>query len=247
MTLPRITIVGAGLSESTILIAADGVHSQVRKTLAPKTVPNVLPYVVFNGSRTVSLEDYKIRIAPHMQGSTVIHCRHGSTLFQLSINNIAPPQAVLGYTYSRPARANDALHKPDRPLSGAENIPEDVYAEIEKFGELKPPFGEIFDSEKVRQDRILHWLMRSILLPLDESQDLAKHGVLLIGDAAHAMPILGGEGANIAIRDGFELADELAHEQSALGNEQSHGIWKQAVKKSEKRLADMHGSILASL
>lgn len=39
-----------------------------------------------------------------------------------------------------------------------------------------------------------------------EVQRLAKHGAVLIGDAVHATPIPGGEGANMAIRDGIDLA-----------------------------------------
>ena len=52
--------------------------------------------------------------------------------------------------------------------------------------------------------------MRSTLSSLGNCQDFPNQGVLLIGDAIHAMPKLGGEDGNSAIKDGFELAERLA-------------------------------------
>lgn len=68
----------------------------------------------------------------------------------------------MGYTYSRPALVSDALHQPDGPTTGADNIPCEFYAELSQYGEkqLGPGFAEVFDSEKVRKDRVLHYLMR---------------------------------------------------------------------------------------
>lgn len=233
--------------ESKTLVAADGVHSQVRKILAPKIKPSVLPYVVFNGRRAMPIDEYKAKVASYIQNSTIIQSRHYDAVLQISVNDITPTQAVLSYTYSRPARSDDPLHRPERPLDGAENISNEFYAESDKLEGLEPPFGEMLDSKKIRQDRTLHWLMRSVLLPLEEMQDLARHGVLFIGDAAHAMPLLGGEGANMAIKDACDLADQMAQGISGLFAGQKYEAWKQAVEESEKRLANMHSVAHASL
>lgn len=74
------------------------------------------------------------------------------------VNEYTATDVRLGYTYSRPARANDPLHKSDRPTTGADTMPEVFYAELSQFKQeqLGPRFAEIFDSEKVRQDRVLH-------------------------------------------------------------------------------------------
>lgn len=71
-----------------------------------------------------------------------------------------------------------------------------------------------------------------------------------MGDAVHAEPILGGEGANIAIEDALRLA--------ALLSEKGHGplsrfywerqdIWRRSVSKSKARISSMHGTARSSL
>ena len=49
--------------------------------------------------------------------------------------------------------------------------------------------------------------MRTTLDRPVEVMDLAKQGVLLIGDAIHAMPILGDESASSALKDEVDLAE----------------------------------------
>ena len=179
--------------ESDTIIGADGVHSLLRHSFIPSSHLNVLPYVVFNGRRSITLEDYQRGLQPHMAGQTTLQALQGHVLFRMYINEQTASDVHLGYTYSRPAHANDPLHEPDRPTSRAENIPEAFYAELSQFKheELGPVFADIFDSKKVRQDRLLHWLMRSTVVPLSDIQGLADRRIWLIGDAAHAMPILG--------------------------------------------------------
>ena len=45
------------MTESDTLIGADGVHSLLRRSFIPNSNLNVLPYVMFNGRRSVTLED----------------------------------------------------------------------------------------------------------------------------------------------------------------------------------------------
>ena len=104
-------------------------------------------------------------------------------------------------------------------------------------------FENIFHPQEVRQDKVLNWLMRSLLVPLEKLQELADQGILLIGDAAHTMPILGSEGANWAFNDAIDLTYYLANNAlPRLRNfyENRYPDWEQAVSESEKRLFDMH-------
>ena len=142
--------------ESETLIGADGVHSLIRNSSF------VLPYDVFYGRRSITLESYQHRLQPYMEGQAVMQALHGNVLFQVYVSEYTATVIHLGYTYSRPAHISDALHQPDRPTTGPDNIPGEFYAELSQYGEkqLGPGFAEVFDSEKVRRDRVLHSLMR---------------------------------------------------------------------------------------
>jgi hypothetical protein len=86
----------------------------------------------------------------------------------------------VSWIYSRPSRGStDPLHKPNRPVSGAKDIPEHFYEEVSALQNLEQPFKEVFDEEKLRLERVLYWLMRSVLVSLPELQELGKKGVFL--------------------------------------------------------------------
>lgn len=89
--------------------------------------------------------------------------------------------------------------------------------------------------------------MRSTSKAMEEDiKDVTDQGILLLGDAVHAMPILGGEGANMAIKDGVDLAEHLTeHGLSGINDfyDQRNQICRQAVEVSEKRLSDMHSPV----
>ena len=104
--------------------------------------------------------------------------------------------------------------------------------------------------KKVREDRLLHWLMRDIRPDLQEAQQIAQSGVVLIGDSVHATPILGGDGADLAITDGLDLAEHIAAhgiEYLAKFYANRHDSWDKAVTSSESELQRMHDNKLSQL
>lgn len=72
-----------------------------------------------------------------------------------------------------------------------------------------------------------------------------------MGDAAHAEPILGGEGANVAIQDGMRLAELLADDGGTARLSQFYDdrqdAWAKSVKESKARISAMHGVTKPSL
>ena len=236
--------------EAEILIGTDGVHSQVRNSLMPSIELKVLPFVVFNGKRRISNAEYQDLVAPALGNRTIFQSHHNGIVLEISISDFTPKHVDISYTYSRPAHENDPLHNPDRPISEATDITKEFYTELQELKQLTKPFDTIFDASQVRKDRVLHWLMRSTLGNSAEVENLAEQGVLLMGDAVHAMPILGGEGANAAIKDGVDLAQHIVRlgtrSLQAFTNSR-YEAWRNSVEESEKRLADMHGAAKASL
>lgn len=91
--------------------------------------------------------------------------------------------------------------------------------------------------------------MRTVIVPKQDLLRLLQHGIVTIGDAAHAVPILGGHGANMAILDAIHLADVLA-KQNGEEKTTTTGLkdfyedkwqgWYEAVEDSKKELVDVH-------
>ncbi|EPE26255.1 hypothetical protein GLAREA_02167 [Glarea lozoyensis ATCC 20868] len=179
-----------------------------------------------------------------MKDSNVIEVKQKDSILNISVNEQTPEQFSVSWVYSRPSRgASDALHKPNRPLSSATAIPAEFYQEIGALEDLSQPFKEIFNANKLRSERVLHWLMRTILVSLSELQELGREGVFFMEDAVHAEPIIGGNGANAAIRDGVGLA-ECISEDGTTGvlkwYDTQYGRWKEGVDESEKMIAKVH-------
>ncbi|KAI1358959.1 FAD/NAD(P)-binding domain-containing protein [Xylaria arbuscula] len=198
--------------ESAFTIGVDGPHSNTRKSLLPETPLKVLPYVAFNGKRRVSRALFDKLYAPAMETSNVIESRVGDAILNISVNEQQADIVSVSWIYSRRAKSpTDPLHKPNRPVSGATDIPEEFFDEVGALQGLPQPFREVFDAEKLKSDRVLHWLMRTVLVSHQELDALAEKGVYFMGDAVHAEPVLGGEGANNTITDGIQLANCIAN------------------------------------
>jgi 2-polyprenyl-6-methoxyphenol hydroxylase-like FAD-dependent oxidoreductase len=197
---------------SNYIVGVDGPHSSVRNSMSPNTSLRILPFVAFNGKRRVTRAIFDSVYAPYMQSSNIIEMKRDSVVLQVQVSEQQEDLVSVAWVYSRPARGpTDALHKPNRPLSGATNIPEEFFEEINTLKDLQQPFKEVFDADKLRQENVLHWLMRTVRVSVQELVQFAKKGVFFIGDAVHAEPIIGGGGANGAIKDGVELANCLTN------------------------------------
>ena len=143
--------------------------------MSPATEFNILPFVTFNGKRRVQRTLFDKFYAPAMKDTNVIELKQRDVVLNISINEQTADLVSVSWIYSRPSRgAADPLHKPNRPVSGATDIPEEFYKEIGALQNIEQPFKEIFDEEKLRLERVLHWLMRSVLVSLDELQELGK-------------------------------------------------------------------------
>ncbi|KAF2234539.1 FAD/NAD(P)-binding domain-containing protein [Viridothelium virens] len=239
-----------------ILIAADGVHSTVRTALLPNSIPHILPFAVINGKHQVPSSTFGSVFRPAFEnaGSSIIETRPSGASnihLQIALNEIHDDgTASLSWTYSRPAYTDktDPLHRADRSPDAAREIPEAFFEELGQLrlsGNVEPAFADVFATEKARQDRLLHWLMRSVRVPpASELRRWGEQGILMVGDAVHAQPILGGEAANAGIVDGVEVGEWVGESREELAdfyNEERLKRWENGVEGSEKKLDEMHG------
>ena len=94
--------------------------------------------------------------------------------------------------------------------SAAEEVPDARFREVDRIRhELHDAFEFMCDPETMMKDRMLNWLMRTLLVERSVLDQARQSGVVLLGGAVHAEPILGGPGANEAIEDGIRLAEVL--------------------------------------
>ncbi|CAF9920304.1 MAG: hypothetical protein GOMPHAMPRED_002049 [Gomphillus americanus] len=249
--LPNSTVLqfGNGSSyETQILVGADGVHSQTRKCVSPETDYKILPFVVFNGKRRVAPEDFSRNLQEYFKDRNIIEANLNGVLFQISIDDYESDKISISYNYSRPAReGEDPLYRPTRSKSDATNIPEAFFSEIDGH-QLKEPYRTVFSSETMRGDRLLNWLMRTMQADEHVLREKASTGVVLIGEAAHAEPILGGHGAHQSIQDTIRLFEILvAKEDISKFYTDRFDQWRKSLHASEQRIHDMHKSLKTSL
>ncbi|KAF1922675.1 FAD/NAD(P)-binding domain-containing protein [Didymella exigua CBS 183.55] len=231
--------------KADIAIGIEGPHSVVRKQFLPSASPDILPYVAFNGKRRIPRETFDKLYASSYKNTTVLELRNGDIVLNISISEATPEQVSISWIYSRPSRgSSDALFKPNRPNAAAKDIPQEFYTEVEGLEELSQPFADVFDAEKLRKERVLHWLMRSILIQKSELQDLGLKKIALMGDAAHAEQIIGGGGANGAIDDGVSLAKWIAEKGTAditSWYHERYASWQKGQEESQASIAGIHG------
>ena len=219
-----------------VLVAADGPHSSVRSLLNVTSPLQPLAYVVIRGTRRLSGSPTFLVPTEALKVGPV----------RLAMSVVKAPDGVghtLSYTYSRRSTQDDLIHSPNRPLTNARAIPEAFYHEVDALQDLPEPFSQIFNSRALREDRLLHWVMRSGLIPPSAMDDLAGQGVVFMGDAVHPMPILGGTGANEAVDDALALAEILQNGDSLQSYSAGrHQEWRVAVDEAEKAIDAMHAS-----
>lgn len=248
--LPEISFTNGKKVSGSVVIAFDGVHSTVRKSLLSKIEPKVLPYVVINGKRRVERATYDQLYSPTIRRGNVIDTRKGDIILQISVNEgkCADAERVsISFIYSRPARGvDDPLYNPKRSTGDAKDIPEAFFEEIAALKDLEQPYADVFDVKMLKENKtLISWLMRTVNPPLVEMKELGKKGILLAGDAIHAQPILGGHGANEAITDGIALAEllsgkDLTSETFNAFYENMYLGWSQHVSDSEELIGQMH-------
>lgn len=236
---------------SDIIIRAHGPHWEPGQDLSSNTQLAVLPFVAINGKRRIDNATFLEAYAPNMEKTNLVSAKSSDSRLSISIDDHTADVVSLSWTYSRPARGTeDALYKPNRPLAGATDIPDEVFHELATLHRagLPQPFGDICDPSKLPNDRMLHWLMRSSLAPRERLPGLAKTGVALIGDAAHTQPIVGGSGANAAIIDAVSLATCIANgDELYFWYNTQYPQWNEGVQRAERNIQEMHQDDVSSL
>jgi 2-polyprenyl-6-methoxyphenol hydroxylase-like FAD-dependent oxidoreductase len=234
------------VEEYNLLIGADGVHSAVRSMLNLPTRMfdlEVLPYIVFNGKRRMAYSKVPPGLLDCFSNPDGIQHTHNGVVLSIKADFWNPNNqtVAVSYTLSRPATSEADRSLLRRNISDAETLAKRFIDEVASLGQLPAPSNEVFNTDTMSEDRLLHWLMRSSLVDKTAIKDTTLNTVLL-GDAAHAQPIP-GNGANLAIDDALELAKHI----SATGSvdidaflRARRQVWIDGKRENERALAELH-------
>ena len=183
-------------SDADILIGADGIHSAVRAFVCPETKP------IFSGQLAISavVQRPHLRFPPGMDYHlpAIIHGRNGGMLML--------PQSFDGSDVV--VATQKAYLEQDR--SGWASLAADKHQLYDMIQSRKSEWSDVVQSalECIHPENITIWPYYS--LPKVSRWSSTGGRVVLLGDAAHAIPPTAGQGACQAFEDALSLAVLLA-------------------------------------
>ncbi|WP_133917288.1 FAD-dependent oxidoreductase [Streptomyces sp. NBC_00582] len=188
-----LTFADGSATHADIVIGADGAWSKVRPLLTPAEP-------LFSGTCFI-----EIALTPGGQNCRASVAAIGSG----TLMAVAPGKGIIAHRYADGhVRGYAALYKPEEwmrsidfgdPSAGLRQLAD----EFDGWSPLLTAFVTESDAEP--------WLRPIYALPVGVKWDRVP-GVTLVGDAAHLMSPFAGEGANLAMYDGADLAGELVEQ-----------------------------------
>ncbi len=169
------------------------------------------------------------------------------TAVHLAVSNHTDSNVLLSWTFTwQPeAGSHDLLSR--KSVDDASKIPEDFFNRLSELGPLAEPFRSILSPDAARRNAKYNWLIRSVQIPCSELLDSVDSSIALIGDAAHAMPIVAGEGGNHALLDGMQLGEILARSNTETSKQKVRTFydsqcrrWEDGNVSSQHHFSDLH-------
>jgi 2-polyprenyl-6-methoxyphenol hydroxylase-like FAD-dependent oxidoreductase len=214
-------------SEAACLIGADGIHSSVRKYLYPELEPKFTNAVGINAAvptAQLNLPD------PFDMPVTFMNPKHGAFVIALQLADGS--EAFIGKQKRAPeldregwaALLNDKQWCIDFLRQGAEDFPEIVQNAV----------------SKIELDRIGLWPF--YVVPKLDTWTSKYSRVVILGDAAHAIPPTAGQGVNQAFEDAYTFA-VIAARCQPRELERGLKIWQQGRQERIDQILELNAQI----
>ena len=219
----------------------------MRGSVLPGITPAVIPALAINGSFSLATCDFHAGIGKHMGKSQVIIGAADSTAVTVAVSDHTESDVRLSWTLTWQPAEPDQYESARQSTDDANKIPLSFFERLAELGPLAEPFQSILNRETAQHTAKYNWLMRSVQVPRTDLLHTAERRIVMIGDAAHAMPIVAGEGASHALLDGLQLGKALG---DAVNGPPSHVVhdfydaqhdrWETGIVHSEQCFSGLH-------
>ncbi|KAK6508624.1 hypothetical protein TWF506_010705 [Arthrobotrys conoides] len=235
-----------------ILIACDGIHSTVRKSFVkdPKDFdPKYTGQISLGGNISKSqIQQFNINNNPYPLMMFGPETSTGANFMVWPYNN-SGDQFTFFTTLSKPEEEKDGWKEYTDSKETLKSVMQETFCtEGSPWGEMVKKTIELSDVDTYR-----FWPFYLHSIPEKFFSEKAR--IIMIGDAAHAMPPSGGQGAAMAFEDAETLAYSLAtifntlevgfdintpHSQDILSKWSNHRIGRMTtIQEMNKRMSDM--------
>ena len=206
-----------------LVIGADGIHSTVRGTFLPQVKPM---YAGFMGINSV-VKRSDLRIPDGYKLPATVMAKHGAFLLVPQ----KPDGSELFIGSQRRFAELDA--------AGWEELRKDKQKLYDMLQENKSDWPDVVQSalEATPVDRMGFWAFYGIP-PLASWLSDSKR-IILVGDAAHAIPPTAGQGANQAFEDVRALATLLAKLSPSVPLDKAAAQWQAYRQDRVKKVLDL--------
>lgn len=198
-----------------ILVGADGIHSTVRKHIAPGVVPKYTGKVAITCALQKKKLEYPSNICSMDYSMPVaIHSKNGA--FVMAPQNTDGSEVLAGTQRSWP----------EQDRAGWDALLADRQGLLELFREGYEDWPTIVQSalDNVPLDTLAIWPY--YVVPKLERWFSMNSRVVILGDAAHAIPPTAGQGASQGFEDAFTLAALLPRITTKVPLEKALTQWQ---------------------
>lgn len=211
------------VGSAPLLVGADGIHSTVRGTFLPQVKPI---YAGFMGISGV-VQRFDIRIPDGYELPATVMAKPGAFLLV--------PQKPDGSELF----IGSQRRFPELDAAGWEELRKDKQRLYDMLQENKSDWPDVVQSalEATPVDRMGFWAFYGIP-PLASWLSDSKR-IILVGDAAHAIPPTAGQGANQAFEDVRALATLLAKLSPSVPLDKAAEQWQAYRKDRVKKVLDL--------
>ena len=213
-------------STASLLVGADGIHSTVRKYL----YPDLEPTFIGMAGITAAVPTAQLKLPPGYHIPVTISSPKGA--FVIAPQEIDGSEVLIG-KQKRIAEQDRAGW--ERTLADKEALVEFLQQDADVF----PEFVKNATSH-IPHDKINVWPF--YIVPALENWSSPKRRVVILGDAAHAIPPSAGQGINQAFEDVYIFA-LLLGKRDEVGMQEPLSFWQKYRKERIERIMKLNKQI----